>query len=89
MDKEEAIKDLEEMKSIEFTPEHKTKVINTVLAELEGCEKKVKMLTEEREYIKNNLEVNLNKKGVYSQAKGQIAQILEYYENNEKYLGEE
>lgn len=44
------------------------------------------MLTDEREHIKNNLKVDLKRKGVFSQAKGQIAQILEYYENNEKYF---
>lgn len=58
----------------------------TVLSELEKKDEYIKMLTDEREYIKNNLKVDLNRKGVFSQAKGQIAQILEYYENNEKYF---
>lgn len=55
-------------------------------AELEKKDEYIKILTDEREHIKNNLKVDLNKKGVFSQAKGQIAQILEYYENNEKYF---
>ena len=59
--------------------------IETVLSELEKKDEYIKMLTDEREHIKNNLKVDL-KKGVFSQAKGQIAQILEYYENNEKYF---
>lgn len=55
-------------------------------SELEKKDEYIKMLTDEREHIKNNLKVDLNRKGVFSQAKGQIAQILEYYENNEKYF---
>ena len=58
----------------------------TVLSELEKKDEYIKMLTDEREHIKNNLKVDLNRKGVFSQAKGQIAQILECYENNEKYF---
>ena len=60
--------------------------IETVLSELEKKDEYIKMLTDEREHIKNNLKVDLKRKGVFSQAKGQIAQILEYYENNEKYF---
>lgn len=60
--------------------------MTTVLSELERKDEYIKMLTDEREHIKNNLKVDLNRKGVFSQAKGQIAQILEYYENNEKYF---
>ena len=62
------------------------KAIETVLSELEKKDEYIKMLTDEREHIKNNLKVDLKRKGVFSQAKGQIAQILEYYENNEKYF---
>ena len=60
--------------------------LETVLLELEKKDEYIKMLTDEREHIKNNLKVDLKRKGVFSQAKGQIAQILEYYENNEKYF---
>lgn len=60
--------------------------IQVVLSELEKKDEYIKMLTDEREHIKNNLKVDLKRKGVFSQAKGQIAQILEYYENNEKYF---
>ena len=60
--------------------------IETVLSELEKKDEYIKMLTDEREHIKNNLKVDLKRKGVFSQAKGQITQILEYYENNEKYF---
>ena len=60
--------------------------LETVLSELEKKDEYIKMLTDEREHIKNNLKVDLKRKGVFSQAKGQIAQILEYYENNEKYF---
>ena len=60
--------------------------VQTILSELEKKDEYIKMLTDEREHIKNNLKVDLKRKGVFSQAKGQIAQILEYYENNEKYF---
>lgn len=39
MDIEKAIKDLKEMKSIEYRPEHKVKVIETVLEELDKKDK--------------------------------------------------
>lgn len=54
--------------------------------EIEKKDKIINMLIDEREYIKNNLEVDLNKKGIFSQAKGQISQILEHYKNNDKYF---
>lgn len=54
--------------------------------QLEQKDKIINMLIDEREYIKNNLEVDLNKKGIFSQAKGQISQILEHYKNNDKYF---
>lgn len=43
----------------------------------------IDFIKEEREHIKSNLEIDLNRKGIYSQAKGQIQQILEYYKNND------
>ena len=61
-------------------------IIENQQAEIEKKDKTIKMLIDEREYIKNNLEVDLNRKGVFSQAKGQISQILEYYKNNDKYF---
>lgn len=44
MDVKETIKDLEEMKSIEYRPEHKTEVINVVLTELEKKEAIIKLM---------------------------------------------
>ena len=49
-------------------------------------QERINILEEERDHIKNNLEIDLNRRGVYAQAKGQISQILEYYKNNDKYL---
>lgn len=46
----------------------------------------IEKLIDERNYIINNLKIDLNKKGVYSQAKGQISEILKYYKLNEKYI---
>lgn len=61
-------------------------LIQTQQEEIEKKDKIIKMLTDEREYIKNNLEVDLNRKGVFSQSKGQISQILECYKNNDEYF---
>lgn len=65
------------------------KAINLIEKQQEQLQEKdkiINMLKDEREYIKNNLKVDLNRKGVYAQAKGQIAQILDYYENNDEYF---
>jgi len=47
MDVKEAIKDLEEMKSIEYRPEHKTEVINVVLSELEKKEAIINLMAKQ------------------------------------------
>ena len=86
---EEAKKTLKTMKENidkKYLKSRNSVAIETVLSELEKKDEYIKMLTDEREHIKNNLKVDLKRKGVFSQAKGQIAQILEYYENNEKYF---
>lgn len=46
----------------------------------------IDFLMQERNYIKNNIEVDLNKRGIYSQAKGQIAQMLKCYTENDNQL---
>lgn len=58
------------------------KAINTVLKELD----RLHFYREERETIKSNLEIDLNRKGVLAQAKGQIHEILQIYKTNDKYL---
>lgn len=55
-----------------------------VKKELEKKDIIIDFIKEEREHIKSNLETDLNRKGIYSQSKGQIQQILEYYKNNDK-----
>ena len=65
----------------------KEKMNSSNLSEQLNKEKeKNKRLNEERDHIKSNLQVDLIRKGVYAQARGQIKQILDYYENNDKYL---
>lgn len=55
-----------------------------VKKELEKKDIIIDFIKEEREHIKSNLETDLNRKGIYSQSKGQIQQISEYYKNNDK-----
>lgn len=95
-EEEKTLKYLSAMRVIDFNKlgfaygkETITEILNLIQSQQKEIEKKNKiidMLFEEREHIKNNLEVDLNKKGIYSQAKGQISQILEYYKNNDKYF---
>lgn len=64
-------------------------VLNLIKSQQEEIEKKnkiINILFDERNYIINNLETDLNRRGIYSEAKGQISQILEYYKNNDKYF---
>ena len=55
MDVKEAIKDLEEMKSIEYRPEHKTEVINVVLSELEKRDKIIDEMADYMNLLSNEL----------------------------------
>lgn len=71
---------------IEFYLRTVLNLIQTQQAEIEKKDKKINLLFDERNYIINNLETDLNRKGIYPQAKGQISQILEYYKNNDKYF---
>lgn len=86
LSKQKILKGLEDIKQLECNPEYKTKIIDGMLELYNKAIEKNNRLESEREHIINNLEVDLNRNGIYSQAKGQISQILEYYKNNEKYI---